>query len=327
MPVNKKGQAALEFLTTYGWAVMAVLLAIAALSYFGFLDTGRYAAEKCDTGSQIQCLEAYAEESGAIRLNLRNNYPVDIEITGLTMMLGSQQYNLTVDQVIPKGRTKIIGAETKLDEKTMLEDEKNTIQLKISFKRTTSNNVYNISGDAVVKVYKTLCGNGKIDQGEECDGVEVGSQTCQDFGFSFGNLGCTDSCSYDTSACSIVSSPQPDGSECSTGAGCESGLCVNGICRADCSSTYYGVICSDDSNTYNNDGVCAFVGYVASPTTGNACQETNVANPAAGQYEVCGTDISGNADACDSNTAGGFVEDGECYNGICCIGGIVNCIN
>lgn len=36
--MNKKGQAAMEFLMTYGWVILVVLGAIAVLAGFGFLD-------------------------------------------------------------------------------------------------------------------------------------------------------------------------------------------------------------------------------------------------------------------------------------------------
>ena len=31
---NKKGQAAMEFLVTYGWAIMAAMIVISALTYY-----------------------------------------------------------------------------------------------------------------------------------------------------------------------------------------------------------------------------------------------------------------------------------------------------
>jgi len=34
----KKGQAAMEFLMTYGWTVLVVLAAIGVLAYFGVLS-------------------------------------------------------------------------------------------------------------------------------------------------------------------------------------------------------------------------------------------------------------------------------------------------
>jgi len=42
---NKKGQAAMEFLMTYGWALLVVLIAIGALAFFGVLNPSRFFAE------------------------------------------------------------------------------------------------------------------------------------------------------------------------------------------------------------------------------------------------------------------------------------------
>lgn len=36
--INKKSQAAIEFLMTYGWAILVVLIAVGALAYFGVLN-------------------------------------------------------------------------------------------------------------------------------------------------------------------------------------------------------------------------------------------------------------------------------------------------
>ena len=42
----KKGQAAMEFLMTYGWAILVVLAAIAALAYFGVLSPSNLLPEQ-----------------------------------------------------------------------------------------------------------------------------------------------------------------------------------------------------------------------------------------------------------------------------------------
>ena len=44
---RKKGQAAMEFLMTYGWAILVVLVAIGALAYFGVLSPDRFLPERC----------------------------------------------------------------------------------------------------------------------------------------------------------------------------------------------------------------------------------------------------------------------------------------
>ncbi len=46
-----------------------------------------------------------------------------------------------------------------------------------------------------------ICGNGRLDEGEECDGSDFGEKTCQDFGGVAGQLVCNDDCTISTSAC------------------------------------------------------------------------------------------------------------------------------
>jgi uncharacterized protein (UPF0333 family) len=56
--VNKKNQVATEFLMTYGWAILVVLVCIGALAYFGIFDSfGR---------SQFKCREINMSYSNSI---------------------------------------------------------------------------------------------------------------------------------------------------------------------------------------------------------------------------------------------------------------------
>ena len=61
---DKKGQAAMEFLMTYGWAILVVLAAVAALAYFGVLSPDRFMTEKCTMPSGIACLDFKSTGSG-----------------------------------------------------------------------------------------------------------------------------------------------------------------------------------------------------------------------------------------------------------------------
>lgn len=45
------------------------------------------------------------------------------------------------------------------------------------------------------------CGNGAIDAGEDCDGANLGGATCTSEGFDAGIIGCSATCTFDTSAC------------------------------------------------------------------------------------------------------------------------------
>lgn len=45
------------------------------------------------------------------------------------------------------------------------------------------------------------CGNGVIDNGETCDGANLGGATCQNQGFAGGDISCTGDCHINTSGC------------------------------------------------------------------------------------------------------------------------------
>lgn len=68
---NKKAQAAMEFLMTYGWAILVVLAAIAALAYFGVLSPAKFLPEKCVLEPGILCA-GHKVEPSAITLILSN---------------------------------------------------------------------------------------------------------------------------------------------------------------------------------------------------------------------------------------------------------------
>lgn len=53
--MSKKSQAALEFLTTYGWAFIVILTMIGAVSYFGGLNPSGFVQGSCVVGSPFAC--------------------------------------------------------------------------------------------------------------------------------------------------------------------------------------------------------------------------------------------------------------------------------
>jgi uncharacterized protein (UPF0333 family) len=57
---KKQGQAAMEFLMTYGWALLVVLIAIAALAFFGLLNPSRFLPERCEIAPGLTCMDFQA---------------------------------------------------------------------------------------------------------------------------------------------------------------------------------------------------------------------------------------------------------------------------
>jgi len=60
----KKGQAAMEFLMTYGWAILVVLVAIGALAYFGVLSPARFLPSSCTLIPGMSCDESQVAPDG-----------------------------------------------------------------------------------------------------------------------------------------------------------------------------------------------------------------------------------------------------------------------
>ena len=80
----KKGQAAMEFIMTYGWAILVVIVAIAALAYFGVLSPGKYLPEKCVPAAGIGCMSFKATTTG-VDLILQNALGKDITVTDINL--------------------------------------------------------------------------------------------------------------------------------------------------------------------------------------------------------------------------------------------------
>lgn len=60
---------------------------------------------------------------------------------------------------------------------------------------------------ATIKI--SICGNGIIEGGEDCEGVNLNGQTCQSLGFGPGTLSCDIACTFDTYQCSPAPTPTP----------------------------------------------------------------------------------------------------------------------
>ncbi len=86
--VNRKGQAAMEFLMTYGWAILVVLAAIGALAYFGVLNPSRTLPSSCTIAPGLGC-DDFKASTNSVQLILRNGIGgdlsgVSVSITGCT---------------------------------------------------------------------------------------------------------------------------------------------------------------------------------------------------------------------------------------------------
>jgi uncharacterized protein (UPF0333 family) len=79
----KKGQAAMEFLMTYGWAILVVLAAIAALAYFGIFNVKGNAPDQCYLPTGYQC--QVQATTNQIVFRITNGAGVDLTNVNITV--------------------------------------------------------------------------------------------------------------------------------------------------------------------------------------------------------------------------------------------------
>ena len=81
-----KSQAALEFLTTYGWAFLVIIIMIGTLAYFGILNPSKILPNRCSFGSEFQCIDyQISATANTLRLRLKNDVGEPISVTAITI--------------------------------------------------------------------------------------------------------------------------------------------------------------------------------------------------------------------------------------------------
>ncbi len=82
--MQRRSQAAMEFLMTYGWAVLVVLVVIGAFAYFGIINPSNFVPERCQFSMPLDCEEHLVtttpSDAGTIKFTIRNGGGRDIKI-------------------------------------------------------------------------------------------------------------------------------------------------------------------------------------------------------------------------------------------------------
>ncbi|MFH0711720.1 MAG: hypothetical protein V1889_01030 [archaeon] len=84
---EKKGQAAMEFLMTYGWAILAAIIAIGVLAYFYF-SPGDLGANAAVLNAPFY-VEAWNADASGVNLGIKNNGQDSLTVSGVTVTIGT----------------------------------------------------------------------------------------------------------------------------------------------------------------------------------------------------------------------------------------------
>ena len=156
---HKKSQAALEFLTTYGWAFLVILIMISALAYFGILSPSKLLPDRCNFGAEFACTEFSLGANGLL-LKLRNNLGNTIIIDSLSVSTEKKQLTCNsnaIGAVWKSGEVKNfpMGCSIASD---IIPGDKGKLNLKISYHSAKSGALF--KKDVQGEVYATASSQG-----------------------------------------------------------------------------------------------------------------------------------------------------------------------
>jgi hypothetical protein len=86
---NRKGQAALDFLITYGWALLIVLLVAAALFVLGIFDIGSFIGNRPVAFTQVAVPAFILGSDGDFSVKLQNQVGVPISVNSINATYAS----------------------------------------------------------------------------------------------------------------------------------------------------------------------------------------------------------------------------------------------
>jgi hypothetical protein len=103
--VFKKGQAALDFLMTYGWAIALVVIIAAVLFAMGLFDTSNFVGNKATGFAGVAVNSWNINSAGAMQIRLMNQVGKRIQIDNVTAQQtgGSAVTNTTAHNVTNGG--------------------------------------------------------------------------------------------------------------------------------------------------------------------------------------------------------------------------------
>jgi uncharacterized protein (UPF0333 family) len=183
--MKKRGQAAMEFLMTYGWAIMIILVVVAALYYLGLFDAESPSTISVDANAGIMAQSVVVDETGVLMKlsttpgtiasisNLQiNGGPCDqySPSLGTTLTSGKDIYVKCVKSGLKKGDKVSVNIDATVQSQSGLS---HAIKGSASGEVETANYENILKDPSVVSLYR-FEGNAQDSSGNGNDGISKG---------------------------------------------------------------------------------------------------------------------------------------------------------
>ncbi len=78
-----KAQSAMEYLMTYGWAILILGIVLGSLYALGLFSPNTFRSSQCIMPANFGCLAAYMQSNGLLTLNIEQATPSSINVTAI----------------------------------------------------------------------------------------------------------------------------------------------------------------------------------------------------------------------------------------------------
>lgn len=149
----KKGQAAIEYLFSYGWVLLLMFTIVFIALNYGLLSPERYIQEKCNLGDLIACKDYAADKDGMVQLILTNNYEFGIWVWNLTIPDFPESNCMNTPIFLNPGLTDMLICDTHV---SWNEGSKERLNIKVHYWRDGGTLNHTMGGQLSVKIVDDL---------------------------------------------------------------------------------------------------------------------------------------------------------------------------
>lgn len=223
---SKKGQSAIEFLMTYGWAILAAVLALGVLAYTGVFSSDSLGGGCTALMSPPFYVNAQQITPDEVTLEIKNQGNIAQTITEIIASVGGEQCIYTGPKSLAPGG---LFAFTASCGNPLTAEETVKGDIEVSYTKPSSTLEQKASGTIKCEVMMSP-GEGGQRTGEECgNGIVEGLEACDDENIVGGGVdGCSESCEVEAGfVCTEPPIPQP--TRCFLVNNYEQNTCGNGI--------------------------------------------------------------------------------------------------